>query len=184
MNKFYLQSTEEQSPAWILLKTVTNAAYQNGVPLFLIDSIILSYVSNGTYPSKQYSYCKLLCSGRKLTHLATLYQHASHLHLTRFAQTLRDLGYTILEFNELDPTLIHHDFKVLIPLHLIIFNENVDLKLRSHVVHITVFHDRISQNYFWQGPLLLNENDLRLLHRQGIKKTDFKMSDQSAIYDK
>ncbi len=164
---------------------MTVYANQNRIPLFLIDSEILGFVANNSYPLiKSNNYCNLLCSGRKITHLATLAQFSTQLLLNRFVNSLKTKGYTVLEYTDNDPTLIHYNLKVLIPLHLIIIDENIDIRKSSHVIHIVIFHERIQSQYWWHGFLHLKEYDQRLLHRQGIRKSHFKVSDSSAIYDK
>ncbi|CAG2182902.1 unnamed protein product, partial [Oppiella nova] len=54
----------------------------------------------------------------------------------------------------------------------------------SHVIHIVIFYERIQSTNWWHGLLALNEHHKRLLHRQGLRKSDFKVSHSSAIYDK
>lgn len=163
---------------------VTVYANQNSIPLFLIDSQILSNISAKRHDSSGHSYCNVLCSERKISHLATFGQFATQLLIDRWVSSIKSKGFTVMKFSELDPTLTHYNLKVSIPTHLIIIDENIDIRKTSHVIHIVIFYERIKSQHWWHGMLRLDEYHQRLLHRQGIRKPLFQVSHSSAIYDK
>src|SRR5882672_6175031 len=99
-----------------LLDVVTLNANRNSIPLFLIDSEVLSNISAKNAKSGDSggdtSYCNVLCSGRKITHLATFGQFATQLLITRFVTAVKAQGFTVLKLEELDPTLVHYELEV------------------------------------------------------------------------
>ena len=145
---------------------------------------MLSNISAKSHETSGHPYCKVLCSDRKITHLATFGQFATQLLINRWVASIKSKGFTVLEFSELDPTLIHYNLKVQIPTHLVVIDEDIDIRKTSHVLHIVIFYERIQSKHWWHGMLRLEEHHQRLLHRQGVRKPHFEVSHSSAIYDK
>ena len=167
-----------------ILDVVTVFANQNSIPLFLIDSEVLSNISKNSQTRDGHPFCNVLCSNRKITHLATLGQFATQLLINRWVASIKAKGFTVLEFSELDPTVIHYNLKVSIPTHLIVLDENIDIRKPSHVIHVVVLYERIQSKNWWHGVLKLDDYQKRLLHIQGLRKPNFKVSHSSGIYDK
>lgn len=196
------------------MDAVTNAAQQQNIPLFVIDELILNYIYNGSqntnikknvkkkkklkFLSKNSdgllykrsslvdSSCKVFCNSlSKVTHLATLSDFVSHETLIQFGSYLNKLyGLTVISLSDTDPTLEHLNLHVTIPTHVIIVDEDIDIRKDSHVVHISILHDRIRGNYWWQALLKLTEHQERILHRQGLKRIEFRLPYSSAIFPK
>ncbi|CAG2121035.1 unnamed protein product, partial [Medioppia subpectinata] len=163
----------QEKSSWTLLDVVTLSANQHSIPLFLIDSEVLSNISAKSAKPILDSYCNVLCTGRKITHLATFSQFATQLLISRFIHSVKSKGFTVLELKELDPTLVHFGLEVSIPTHLIVIDEKLHIKKTSHVIHIAIFYERIQSTNWWYGMLSLTEHQQRLLHRQGIRKSFF-----------
>ncbi|XP_054165263.1 ribitol-5-phosphate transferase FKTN-like [Oppia nitens] len=174
----------EVKSSWSLLDVVTFNAHHNSIPLFIIDSEILKNISMKSHDLTRNTYCNILCSDRPIIHLATLSQFATQLLVDRFINAVKAKGYTVLQFKELDPIVNHLDIEVHILTHLIIIDESVNFEKTTHVIHIAVFYERLQSTNWWHGLLNLNDDQKRLLHRQGVKKSHFKVSLNNAIYDK
>ncbi|KAI1285502.1 Fukutin [Halotydeus destructor] len=175
------QSEPAANPIWKILYAVTTTASGNDINLFLVDPTILPFVANGTtsYPD---TYCKILCHERKVTHLATLSQYATQARIEKFTDTLRERGYTVIELRDFDQNNVHYGMHLMITLHLLVFNE-ASSREDGHVVHIIVFHDKMDKHW-WSGGLDMSENQLRLVHRQGVRGFEFKMMHHDSIYAK
>lgn len=132
------------------------------------------------------SNCRVFCNANnKITHLATLADFITYDAIARFSSVLSEHhSLTVISLTDTDPTLQHLNLHVTIPTHLIVVDENVDIRKESHVVHITILHDRIKGKYWWEAPLKLNENQERILHRQGLKRNAFRLPYSSAIFAK
>lgn len=130
--------------------------------------------------------CRIFCNtNSRITHLATLADFASQETITHFSNYLKNLHQlSVITLNDIDPTLLHLNLIVYIPTHIIIVDEKIDIRKDSHVVHIAIFHERIHGNYWWQAPIKLNEHQERILHRQGLKRTEFRLPYSSGIYEK
>lgn len=109
-------------------------------------------------------------------------EYAPFTRLSKFIKSLRDVGLTIFEFNNLDPSLLHHDIKLIIPLHLIIFSEDSSRE-KGHIIHITIVHERLNK-YWWSAKLELTEYEKRLIHRQGSRQADFAFGNYDVIFEK
>ena len=132
------------------------------------------------------SNCRVFCSAkRKITYLATLADFVSQEAIAHFTSLLSEhYGLTVISLTDTDPTLQHLNLHVNIPTHLIVVDEDVDIRKESHVVHIAILHDRIRGKYWWQAPMKMNENQERILHRQGLKRTAFRLPHSSAVFSK
>lgn len=176
----------------------------------MIDQLLLQYIHNGTtadFGQKsrdrlQYIYgiddkfykhssigdpkCKVFCNSHsKITHLATLADFLTQESISQLATYLDQHNrLTVIALSDSDPTLEHLNLHVTIPTHLIVIDEDVDIRKESHVVHITILHERIRGNYWWRGPLRLTEHHERLLHRQGLKRSEIRQPYSNAIYTK
>lgn len=164
-----------------ILYAVSTTSTANDIPLFIVDPTVLRNSLNYSHDTSD-SYCKVLCTNRKVTHLATINEYATQLRLSKFARDLRDRGYTVFELTDVDPNYVHNDMHVSLSLHMIVLDEKVD-KVDGHVVHIVVFHDKLGK-FWWSGGLNLNEHQMRLLHRQGVRRFDFLLMTHDSIYDK
>lgn len=118
--------------------------------------------------------CRIFChdsENRKITYLATLSDFVTHESLASFSSFLSlNHKLTVISLSDMDPTLRHLNLHVKIPTHLIVVDEEVDIRKNSHVIHISIFHDRVQGKYWWQAPIKMNENQERILHRQGLKR--------------
>jgi len=112
----------------------------------------------------------------------TLGQFASFTRLSKFVKSLKDVGFSIFEFNDLDSSLIHHDLKLVIPLHLIIFMEDISRE-KAHIIHIIILHEKLNK-YWWSSKLELTEHEKRLIYRQGSRQADFFFGNFDAIFEK
>lgn len=130
--------------------------------------------------------CRILCSSNsKITHLAIPADFVTHDSIGQFGAYLNDhYGITVIMLKDYDPTFEHLNLHISIPTHIFIFDEKVDIRKESHVVHIAVLHERIKAQYWWQAPVKISENLERLLHRQGLKKFEFRLPYSSAIFKK
>lgn len=128
------------------------------------------------------NYCLILCNNQDVTHLGTLGEFIDHRKIAKLVQALQQNGYVVLQFIDLDPTLLHHELKVTIPLHLIIFKEGAKQK-KSHVTHIAILYERLNK-YWWSSAFSPTDYEKRLMLRQGARKADFVNSDHAVIYDK
>lgn len=130
--------------------------------------------------------CRIFCRGEShLTHLATLADSITPETVIHFGNYLKDHhSLSVITLNDIDSSLLHLNLHVSIPTHIIIADERVDIRKQSHVVHIVILYDRVQGNNWWQAPIKLNEHHERILHRQGLKKTEFRLPYSSAIYDK
>ncbi|KAH9529188.1 hypothetical protein DERF_003082 [Dermatophagoides farinae] len=130
--------------------------------------------------------CRIFCRGEShLTHLATLADSITPETVIHFGNYLKDHhSLSVITLNDIDSSLLHLNLHVSIPTHIIIADERVDIRKQSHVVHIVILYDRVQGNNWWQAPVKLNEHHERILHRQGLKKTEFRLPYSSAIYDK
>lgn len=132
------------------------------------------------------SNCRVFCSAkRKITYLATLADFVSPEAIAHLTSSLSEHhGLTVISLTDTDPTLLHLNLQVTIPTHLLIVDEAVDIRKESHVVHIAILHDRIRGKYWWQAPMKMNENQERILHRQGLKRTALRLPHSNAIFPK
>ncbi|XP_053213333.1 ribitol-5-phosphate transferase FKTN-like [Panonychus citri] len=187
----------EVNHIWESLHGITSLSDSHDVPLFLIDGKLckkifdLQFSSSGSLSSPFSStsphqidskYCQILCNNQDVTHLGTLGEFIDHRKITKLVQSLKENGYTVLQFIDLDPTLLHHDLKVTIPMHLIVFKEGAK-KRKGHVVHVAVLYERLNQ-YWWSSPFSPTDYEKRLMLRQGARKADFVNSDHAVIYKK
>ncbi|KAH9406155.1 hypothetical protein TYRP_013757 [Tyrophagus putrescentiae] len=106
--------------------------------------------------------------------------------ITRLTAHLREHHdrLTVISLTDVDPTLAHLALHVTIPTHLMVVDEDVDIRKEPHVVHITVLHDRLRGRYWWAAPLKMTEAEERILHRQGLKRNVFHTPFSSSIFAK
>lgn len=129
--------------------------------------------------------CRVFCGSRQITHLATLADYVSTETIAHFTAHLREhFHLTVISLTDVDPTLQHLNLHVTIPTHLMIVDEDVDIRKEPHVVHITVLHDRIRGRYWWAAPLKMTEAEERILHRQGLKRNVFRTPFSNSIFAK
>ncbi|XP_074597382.1 ribitol-5-phosphate transferase FKTN-like [Brevipalpus obovatus] len=178
------QDHHESNHIWASLHQVTTFALANNIPLILIDEHILPSIVKGIPDKKhKYPYCHVLCKDQLITHLAAIGEFTDHAKLGKLVKALRDVGNTVIEFADFDPTLLHHDLRVTLPFHLIIFKEELVPTHPVHVTHIAVFYDRLYK-YWWLPQFNPKEKEKKLLLRQKIRKANFISSDSSHIYEK
>ncbi|RWS29852.1 fukutin-like protein, partial [Leptotrombidium deliense] len=166
----------ELNAVWSLLQVVSNESLVHNIPLFIIDSLILSNLNNF---SNEYTYCRVLCRGQKVTTFATFGHFATYLQLSKVISSLRKRRFTVIENSDFDPTLTHLNIRVSQPLHLIVFDEKDS---NNTAVHIVILYERLSSKFWWRGPLSLTDFEKRILHRRGIRRAD--INDEASIYEK
>ena len=130
--------------------------------------------------------CRLFCgSNWPITHLATLSEYLSDSLIAKFSQDLKNkASLTLLNITQSDHSLENIHLPLSIVTHLIVLDEDIDIRRRSHVILITVFHERVGGTHWWAGPLILSDFQKRLLHRQGIKQNALRLSPSNAIFQK
>lgn len=164
----------------VSLYQISSTALAFDIPLILLDAFLISSqhdVDDGTE-----SYCRVFCRKQRITRLAAIGEFADHHKLSRFARQLRDSGFTVVELTDLDPDLLNHDFRVTIPLHLLVYKHEVG-SIKKHVVQISILHERISQ-YWWIAKLNLSHYEKSLMLKQGIRKADFVTADFDVMIEK
>ena len=149
--------------------------------------------------SSQPNYCKVICQEQKVTRLAALGEYLSSSKLKAIKKQLEEKGYTVIHLTDQAAKDAHshdnhHDTKqttqshylyqsvsktpvpptkasLSLPqtLHLIVLDEKLPPK-EGHVVIISVFHERLRDNWF-RGKLQVDAADERLLYRQGVRKS-------------
>lgn len=154
---------------------------KKGLPNFpLFDSITSPGLVPVTYKNRK---CPNLCDvRRKVTHFATLAEFVSSFHLLRLIEHLRKHQLTCIELAESAPELVYVSIGIRNCKHLIIFDEKQPRE-QSFLVHISVL-DETMQHFWYSEPLIMNEHDKRLVHRQGARKLDFQFDEHSQIYEK
>ena len=130
--------------------------------------------------------CRLFCgSNSPITHLATLSEYISDGLVIKFADDLKKKALlTLLTITQSDHSLENIHLPLNIITHLIVLDEDIDIRRRSHVIIITVLHDRLAGTHWWAAPLILNDFRKRLLHRQGIKQNALMHSPSNSIFQK
>lgn len=161
------------------LYRVCSTALNANIPLILIDGFLLS----SQFVCETQSYCQVLCQDQRLTRLAAIGEFVDHHKLSIFVKELRDSGLTVIEHTDLDPHLLNHDFKVTIPLHLLIYKHEIASPIKKHVIQISFLYERLSK-YWWIAKLNLPHYDKALMLKQDIRKADFVTSDYDIIMDK
>ncbi|XP_076353108.1 ribitol-5-phosphate transferase FKTN-like isoform X2 [Tachypleus tridentatus] len=158
---------------WQLVHDIVWLTGRNGIPLFLIDPLVLQKIES--YNGTSAVSCQLICFNQKVTYLATFSQFAGELEKASFREDLQDHGYSVALSNGLNPSLLRHGFQVNIPLHVI-----VSSKHHTFLVLIIIFQER-SGNFWWHGKLGFSSEQL---NKWGISQDKLNYSNQEAAYEK
>lgn len=174
-----------------LIYAVTSSASSFDISLFVIDSQILTSVSNGGHAfhgdaKNNQVYCKVLCiEGKRLTHLAILNDLTPSFKLEAWIKDVKEnKRLEVIRITKSDPYALHRDINVPLSFHLLIFDPLLD-KDTGHVLHIIILHELsavFDQHYWYRGAIDISEKDSRLIYRQGVRKSHFLMTETATIY--
>ncbi|XP_035218336.1 fukutin-like isoform X2 [Stegodyphus dumicola] len=160
--------------AYVFIARILSLSFKHNVPLFLVDPKIFRHILNGS--SSGHSDCRLLCSGQKVIHLATIGPLSTQIQKNAFIEAVELEGNKVLLFIGSDPVLLQHGLNSPIPLHFIITNQ-------QNSMHIVVLYERPAK-FWWTGGYHLSDNELHELYELGFKQEDFDMIKHSAALDK
>ncbi|KAF7688509.1 fukutin [Silurus meridionalis] len=149
--KGYLTGKEAQ---WHLVKKFLALAHKFSLPVFLVDTVSLSRLSQDAVLLKDSKlkepHCTFLCTNRDFVTfglLGNLWKYDAGL-----LEAAEERGLELLEIRGKDPRLVSMDDLSGrdIPLHLL-------LSFNGLLVHVVVLYER-SGNYLWHGPLRLRSS--------------------------
>ncbi|XP_006826048.1 ribitol-5-phosphate transferase FKTN-like [Saccoglossus kowalevskii] len=160
-----------------VIKLFVNITAAHNVPVFLIDPSILqtivNYQKSGT---KTVGKCKYLCHSRLVTTFAILHNHWNPQ--TQFLVTLKKNGFTWTHTTGQDPRLLSVPSMnaIDVSLHYLFINSH-------HVIHLVIFFER-NDNYWWHGPITLQDTFDSHIETIGLNLSAVLIGQHAGAYDK